>query len=51
MRCNEWFARRVVAAGELDAALAAINEKDCGACIEVLMPEAESRPLSRVIID
>jgi len=51
MRCKGWLVRRVSTVGELEDALAAINAHDAGAYIEVMIPETESQPLPRAIID
>lgn len=51
MGCTEWLSRRVSTVGELEAALAAIETSDSGAYIEVMIPEAESQPLPKEIID
>jgi len=51
MRCEGWLVRRVSTVGELEDALAAINAHETGAYIEVMIPETESQPLPRAIID
>ena len=51
MGCTEWLSRRVSTVGELEDALAAINAGDAGAYIEVMIPESESQPLPKEIID
>lgn len=51
MGCTEWLSRRVSTVGELEDALAAISANNTGAYIEVMIPEAESQPLPREIID
>jgi indolepyruvate decarboxylase len=51
MGCTEWLSRRVSTVGELEDALAAINASDTGAYIEVMIPESESQPLPKEIID
>ena len=51
MGCPDWLSCRVATVGELEAALAAIETSDSGAYIEVMIPEAESQPLPKEIID
>ena len=51
MGCKDWFVRRVSTIGQLEDALVAINAQNCGAYIEVMIPEAESQPLPRAVID
>jgi len=51
MGCAQWLSCRVATVGELEAALAAIETSDSGAYIEVMIPEAESQPLPKEIID
>jgi indolepyruvate decarboxylase len=51
MGCKGWFAARVATVAELEQAIATAQTHD-GACyIEVLIPEAESQPLPKAMID
>ena len=51
MGCGHWLSRRVTTVGELEDALAAIGAGDTGAYIELMIPESESQPLPKEIID
>ena len=51
MGCTQWISRRVATVAELEDALAAVSADNTGAYIEVMIPEAESQPLPREIID
>jgi indolepyruvate decarboxylase len=51
MGCKDWLSRRVATVGELETALADIAASDAAAYIEVMIPESESQPLPREIID
>jgi indolepyruvate decarboxylase len=49
--CNGWLALKVGTVAELEAAFEKIAAHDGAAYIEVMIPEAESQPLSDEIID
>jgi indolepyruvate decarboxylase len=49
--CKGWIVERVATNAELDAALAKIASEDAAAYIEVMIPNEESQPLPRDVID
>lgn len=49
--CQGWIVEKVATVGELDAALASIEGRDCAAYIEVMIPNEESQPLPPEVID
>jgi len=49
--CQGWLSAKVTTIAELDEILDAIESHDGAAYIEVMIPEAESQPLPREVID
>jgi indolepyruvate decarboxylase len=51
MGCRNWTSRKVSTVAELEQTLAEVSAGDRAAYIEVLIPEVESQPLPKEIID
>ena len=51
MGCDRWFCARVATLGELDEAIRKATAFDGASYIEVMVPEAESQPLPRPVLD
>lgn len=49
--CTGWLSARVSTVAELEAVLAEIDTHDGAAYVEVLIPDEESQPLARTVID
>jgi indolepyruvate decarboxylase len=49
--CRDWLTARVTNVGQLDAAFAAIAAHEGAAYVEVMIPDAESQPLPKAVID
>lgn len=51
MGCKGWFTARVATVAELEQAIATAQAHDGGCYIEVMIPETESQPIPRAMID
>ena len=49
--CTDWLSARVSTVAELEAVLAEIDTHDGAAYVEVMIPDEESQPLARTVID
>lgn len=49
--CVNWLSRRVSTIGELEEAMAAINQADQAAYIEVMIPASENAPLPEAVLN